>query len=252
MDFLKHGVYLWPVGFSLDSYKTIISSKDFWFSIRNTLIITISGVLFGVILTMCGAYAISHKRLVGRKFFIGFMIFTMYFSGGLIPFYILILKLGFYNKLVSLIIPSLVNAFYIIIARSFIDTLPYELHESAYIDGANDLLIFFTIIFPLCKPIIAVLCLYLGVHYWNIYLHGVLFIVDPSLHPIQVYLSRIILKFERVREAGNFSHDRESFYALSIQLKYSLIIMGVLPIMMVYPFIQKYLVKGMMIGSLKG
>lgn len=252
VDFLKYGVSFWPVGFSLDSYKTVVSNSDFWISIKNTVIITASGILFGIVLTMFGAYSISHKRLVARKFIIGFMIFTMYFSGGLIPFYILILKLGFYNKLISLIIPSLVNTYFIIIARSYIDTLPYELNESAYMDGANDLRIFFSVVFPLCKPIVAVLCLYLGVHYWNIYLNGLMFLTDPDKQPIQVYLARIILKFERLKEATQYSQDKESYYAISIQLKYTLIILGILPIMMVYPFIQKYLIKGMLIGSLKG
>ena len=252
VQFFKKGVTVFPVGFSLDAYRVVFAGTDLWRALINTTFITVVGTFLGVVIILFASYAISKRRLVGRKFFIFYIIITMYFSGGLIPGYILIMKLHLYNTFWSVILPGVVSTYYIILARTFFDSLPVEIEESACIDGANEFRILFSIILPLCKPIIAVIGLYFGVGFWNTYFNAILYMPKAELDPIQVYLAKVIIANSAVKEIGLMGPDAGRNEMISHQLKYALIIVGILPIMAVYPFIQKYFVKGMLIGSLKG
>ncbi len=252
VDFFTYGVSFLPRGFSITSYKAIFMGTDIWRVLGNTLYITSFGTVLALALTSLGGYVLSKKRLVFKRFFTFMVLIPMYFSGGMIPSYLLIGKLGLMNNFWAVILSGALGTYYLILARSYFQSLPQELEESAWLDGANDFLIFIRIMLPLAKPIMAVLLLYYAVNFWNVYFNAVLYLTESSKSPIQVYLASIIISNESVKSIGVLTPEAREMASISNQLKYSLIIVGITPIIMVYPFIQKYLVKGMMLGSLKG
>ena len=250
---LSGKVWFYPIGFSLKSYKTVLSAPDVLLKFYNTIWYTVVGTICSVSATIFAAYPLSRKDFFGRTFFMKAIIFTMYFSGGMVPTYMIVREVGLLspglNKW-SLVLPVLVSSFNLIIARSFFETISDSLIESARIDGANDLRIFFKIIIPVSIPIIAVLTIFYAVDRWNAYFNALLYIRDQKLHPIQLYLRNVLTLNQTgtgIGEAGSAA-DKAAY---SIQVKYSLIMITILPIIFIYPFAQKYFVKGVMIGSVK-
>lgn len=248
---MAHKGILWkPLGFSLETYGAVFSNPMILLGYRNTLFIVIAGVALNLLLTSFAAYALSRKTLRYRKPLTLFIVFTMFFSGGLIPFYLLVRGLGITNTLWALILPTAISAFNLIIMRTSFEAVPDALEESAKIDGANDFSILFRIFLPLCKPVLAVVGLYYGVSHWNSWFNAMIFLQDRSLYPLQLILREILIIGEANSMAEGASQDE--IIILGETLKYATIMVATIPIFMVYPFLQKYFVKGALIGAIKG
>ena len=242
---------LYPMGFHLEGYRYVLSEARILTGYKNTLIYVVGGTSLGLITSLMAGYSLSRKDLPGRGVLMGLIVFTMYFSGGLIPTYIVVSKLGLTNTRAILIILGSVSVYNIILIRTFFQsTLPDELREAAFIDGCSNTRFFFQFALPLSKAIIAVISLYLAVGYWNSYFNALIYVLDTTKHPLQLFLRQLLLV-----EVNVESSDPETFNELNkiIQvIKYAVIVVSTLPIMCLYPFLQKYFVKGVMIGSLKG
>ncbi|MGO4182264.1 carbohydrate ABC transporter permease [Paenibacillus sp. TAF43_2] len=248
---MAHKGILWkPLGFSLETYGAVFSNPMILLGYRNTLFIVIVGVALNLLLTSFAAYALSRKTLQYRKQLTLFIVFTMFFSGGLIPFYLLVRGLGITNSLWALILPTAISAFNLIIMRTSFEAVPDALEESAKIDGANDFVILFRIFLPLCKPVLAVVGLYYGVSHWNSWFNAMIFLQDRSMYPLQLILREILIIGEASAMAEGASQDE--IIILGETLKYATIMVATLPIFLVYPLLQKYFVKGALIGAIKG
>ena len=242
-------IFLWPVGFSLDSYAKVLNNENIWTAYGNTIFYTVVGTIFNIVATLLAAYPLSRKAFCARKFFNFFIVFVMYFSGGLIPTYLLITNLGLYNSRWVMILPGLVSSYNVMICRSAFSSIPDEVIESAEIDGANDLHVLFRIALWLIIPTIAVLTLYYAVGHWNNFFTAMLYLSDSKLYPLQILLRRVLLQ-----ASTEFMLDAtlEERGIASVQVRYVTIVVATLPILVVYPFIQKYFVKGVMLGAVKG
>ncbi|MBA2937697.1 carbohydrate ABC transporter permease [Paenibacillus sp. CGMCC 1.16610] len=245
-------VWLWPVQPTLDGYAAVFKHKLIWSSFRNSVFYTVAGTLLSVVLTIAAAYPLSRRDLFGKNWFMLLFVFTTMFSGGLIPSYLLVKDLGMLNTAWAMIIPSAMSVFNIIITRTYFKTtLPDEMLEAAQIDGCNDFRYVFSIVLQLSGPIIAVVALYSAVGYWNQYFNGLLYLDNQKLYPLQLVLREILVQ----NEVDASMLDMKEIAAqegLRALLKYSLIVVSSLPLLLVYPFVQKYFIKGVMIGSLKG
>lgn len=246
---------LFPKGFTLLGYQKVFEDSRIWIGYMNTLIYTIAGTALGVLVTMMAGYALSRKELVGRNFFMGYFVFTMYFGGGLIPFYMVMKKLNLTNTRTLMVLISAVTVYNIIITRSFLKSnIPEELRDAARVDGCGDGRFFFRIVMPLSKPVMAVLVLYLAVSYWDSYFNPMIFLSDRSKYPLALYLREILLTAS-TGAANSRTMDAEAAVKLQTMvqvIKYGVIVVSTLPIICIYPFLQKYFVKGVMIGSVKG
>jgi len=247
-------VILLPKGFSLLSYKKALADDAIWQSYGNTLWYTVVGTVCGIAATMLAAYPLSRKSFVGRKFFNTLLLIQMFFGGGMIPTYIVVVKfLHLYNSRWAMILPSLTSAFNIFVARNFILSLPEELLDCAKIDGASEFRIFTNIIIPLSKSVMSVLTVYFAIGYWNSYFPSVLYHGDSSLHPLCMYVRKLVIQNSILNNedvAGGLI-DPNSILS-NLQLKYTVICVAVLPLILLYPFFSKYMKKGLMVGSLKG
>ena len=247
-------VSFYPVDFTLDGYIAIFQYRDIWTGFANTFLYAITGTLIGVVLTLLAAYPLSQPDLVGKKPLMFFFLFTMLFNGGLVPSYMLILKLGMLNTIWSVVLPTALSAFNVIVTRTFfISSIPRELHESAELDGCGEIRFFISIVLPLSKAIIAVLVLWIAMGYWNSYFYPMLYLSDRGKYPLQLVLREILLmaKVDFTKAASN----PELFFRnkwLSEILRYGTIIISSLPLMILYPFVQKHFVQGVLIGSVKG
>lgn len=245
-------VWLFPVEFSLRGYEVAFSNPALVTGYVNSIYYTFFGTLISVILTVLVAYPLSRRGLFGRNALMFMITFTMIFSGGLIPTYLVVQKLGMINTRWALIIPSAVSAFQVIIARTFFQAnIPDELVDAADIDGCSDLRFLWAIVLPLSKPIIAVLALMYAVSQWNAYFDALLYLKSPALEPLQLVLRSILI----LNTTASGSMDAKTMVErqqLADLLKYSLIVVGSLPVLVIYPFVQRYFVKGMLIGSIKG
>ncbi len=246
-------VYLWPVNFSLDGYKAVFRYSDIWIGYRNTIFYTIIGTVINVGITMLAAFPLTRKELPFRNFFTFLFTFTMFFGGGLIPSYINVKNLGMLNSMWALIIPGAMSVTNMIIARTFIQSnIPNELLEAAQIDGCSYGRFFFQMVLPLSKAVLAVLALYYAVGHWNSYFNALIYIMDKAKKPLQIFL-RDILVVNTIDSSMLIDPElMEAKQGIADLLKYSLIIVATVPILCVSPFIQKYFMKGVMIGSLKG
>lgn len=244
-------VVLFPKNLSVKAYEYVLNKGEIWTGYRNTLVYTAIGTVLSLALLFTSAFALSRKTLVLRKFFMTVFIIPMYFSGGIIPLYILIDNLNLMNTMWAFILPSLVSTYYIILIRTYMSSsIPFELQESAMLDGANDARIFFTIVLPLCKPIMAVMLLFCIVGYWNSYFNALIFISDESKFPLQIVLQQILLQSDTL--AGVTDVSNAEYAMLSESVKYSSIVVATLPILLLYPFMSKYFEKGLVLGGLKG
>ena len=247
-------VTLLPVDPTLEGYKAILEYKDIWTGFANSFLYTIAGTLVGLTLTILAAYPLSRFSLVGRRPLMMLFLFTMLFNGGLVPNYMLVLSLGLLNTAWAIILPTALSAYNVIVARTFfINTIPNELHESAELDGCGEFRFLISIVLPLSKAIMAVLVLWIAIGFWNSYFNPMIYLNDKSKFPLQLILREILLmaNVDFTKAAAN----PELYYKnqqLSEILRYGTIIISALPLMILYPFIQKYFVQGVMIGSLKG
>ena len=244
-------VVLLPVDLNFEALKTVLSYRQLWVSYRNTLFYTVVGTVLNIVFTCLAAYPLSRKSFCFRKQFNFLLAFTMYFSGGLIPIYIVGTKLGMYNSRWAMIIPVLVSAYNVMICRSAFEAISEELFEEAAIEGANDFYIMTRIAVPLIKPTLAVLTLYYAVARYNDFFNALLYISDPDKEPLQVFLRRILLQASmEITQTTNINMGALS--QSTIQIRYVCIVVSVVPIMLVVPLVQKYLVQGTMLGSVKG
>jgi putative aldouronate transport system permease protein len=247
---MGHKGILWhPIGFSLDAYTNVFRNPMILKGYGNTLFVVLMGLALNITLTAFGAYALSRKSLQYRKPLMLFIIFTMFFSGGLIPLYLTVKGVGLVDSLWALIIPQAVNTFNLILMKTAFEAIPDALEESAKMDGANDFVILFRIVLPLSMPVIAVMLLYYGVSHWNSWFNAMIFLQERSLYPLQLVLREILLQGEANANTGASDGDAAM---LAATLKYATIIVATVPILFVYPFLQKYFVKGALIGAIKG
>jgi len=252
-------VRLFPRGFNLDAYRTLLQQQTLMRGFYNTLFYTIVGTTLNVIVTIMCAYPLSRDDLPGRKIFMFFFTFTMLFSGGMIPTYLLIHSLNLLNTRWVMILPGAMSVFNMIIARTFfMNTIPKELSEAAEIDGASDFKLILTVILPLSKPIIAVLILFYAQGHWNSFFSGFMYLTDRNLFPLQVVLRNFITNIAAMLDAaaidggGGGMAEAQQIALFQDVVRYAVIVFTSIPIILVYPFAQKYFIKGVMIGSLKG
>ncbi len=244
------GVLLVPLGFNLDSYRAVFDYPIIMRSYLNTIIIVLSGVCISVVLTVFGAYFLSRGNICLRRGFMMLIVFTMFFSGGLIPFYLTVKNLGMMDTYFALILPVAINTFNVIIMRTAFAEISKSLEESARIDGANDLIILFRIVLPVTMPTVAVIILYYGVGQWNAWFHAMIFIKDREMFPIQLVLREILIQ-KSTQGVGSTLLEGDN-PQIAETIKYATVIVATLPILAIYPFLQKYFVKGVMVGSVKG
>lgn len=249
-------VYFWPKGFQLGTYQFVLNQSQFFKSFRNTLIITLAGTLGAMIVNCMTAYPLSKSRLVGRKGLILYFVFTMLFSGGMVPGYLLRNAMGLLNTLWVLFVPGLLSVYNMILLKNFFEEIPEEIEESAQLDGAGSMTVLFRIVLPMSLPAIATIGLFYAVGFWNNYMDGVLYITRAQFKPLQQYLYEVVTEMERFDKAaamGQMDADMALRASLSTEsIRAATIMIASVPIMLVYPFLQKYFVAGLRVGSVKG
>ncbi len=248
-------VYLWPVDFSLKGYAAVFTTEKVWIGFRNSIFYTVVGTFINIVVTMLAAYPLSRRDLKGRGVVTVIFTFTMLFSGGMIPTYLLVRDLRMINTAWAMLIPGAMSVYNVIIARTYIQSsIPFDLYESASLDGCTDDRYLISVVLPLAKPIIAVLVLWYAVGHWNQYFNAMIYLRDSNLLPLQIVLRNFLI-VEDMNDSSLATMSMEE-YMDKLYLKnlyqYSLIVIASAPVMMLYPFIQKHFVKGIMLGSLKG
>jgi putative aldouronate transport system permease protein len=245
-------VVLWPVGFSTLAYERVFQNRQIWNAFYNSAWYTVVATAGNLLFTTLGAYPLARPHFFARKFFTGVFVFTMFFWGGLVPFFVIVRNLGLYNTRWALVVPYLIETWNLVICRTFFQGIPEELYESARIDGAGEVRVLSRITLPLSKQILAVLALFYGISNWNGWFAAVMFLSDTSMHPIQVYLRNVLIAGNSAEAMMSWAQMGRSALLSTLQLKYALIIVASVPIILVYPFVQRYFEKGVMLGSLKG
>ena len=248
--FSSNGLLLYPKGFSISSYLEVIKSEQIWTGYRNTLLYVACGGFLSVFLTVTAAFALTRKGLPGKNLITFLILFTMYFHGGMIPTYLVVKSIGLLDSPLVMILINAVATYNLIITISYFRGLPESLEEAAKIDGAGDYTILFKIMIPLAKPIIAVITLYYSVSIWNDFMTALIYINDRKYYPLQMILREILIQNNTSSVAATGASEDAQAYAEN--LKYAVIVVSTVPILCVYPFIQKYFVKGVMIGAVKG
>ena len=242
------GLMVWPKGFQLDTYKLVFQNRMILVGYKNTIFYVVVGTAINLILTIFGAYALSRKDVPGKNAMMMMIIFTMFFRGGMIPEFLINKSIGVYDNRLAIILPYAISVYNLIIMRTFFQNMPVSLEETAKIDGANDFTILFRIMIPLAIPSIAVVGLYYGVEHWNSYMRSLIYLRNRELFPLQIILREILLQNQN--EALQSATDTTFAYAEN--LKYATIVVATVPILCVYPFLQRFFVKGVMIGAVKG
>ncbi|QNK59989.1 carbohydrate ABC transporter permease [Paenibacillus sp. PAMC21692] len=250
-SYVQNPLMVWPEDVTLGAYKEIMKSGMLWRSYANTIIVTVSGVGIGILLYILTAYPLSKKALKGRRTLMLLIVFTMLFNGGLIPNFYLMRSLDLLDTLASLVLPALLTGFNLILMKNFFESLPEEIEEAARIDGASDPYILFRIVVPLSKPIIATLCLFAAVGYWNNFFNAIVYIRNPDNWPLMLYLREVIEGASTMARSANAA-EMGAEMMTSETIKYATLVLVMIPILCVYPFLQKYFVKGIMLGSVKG
>ena len=251
-DALMGGIYLFPRVFSLESYRMVFMNDEIIQAFIITILRTLIGTVTGVFFTAMVAYAFSKRYIMGSKFYLTAGTITMFFGGGLIPYFIILRNLGLFNNFMVYIIPAMFNFFHCIIFMTFFREMPPSLEESAKIDGANDFLVFVRIILPMSTPVLATIALFVGVFHWNDFFMGVIFIHDPELRPIQTFMYQIIAGTAAQRSVVGMPAGVASQAVSSLSMQLATMVVTTAPIVFVYPFLQRYFVKGIMIGAIKG
>lgn len=245
---------LYPKGFTDLAYKRVLTDAKIWMGYGNTIFYTLCGTVLGLFLTTIAGYALSREDMPGRGIIMKAFVFTMYFGGGMIPFYLVVKNLHLLDTRFCIIILGCLSVYNIILVRSyFMSSVPKELYEAASIDGCGNTRYMFTIAIPLAKAIIAVIALYLAVGYWNSYFNAMIFLSDYTKYPLQLFLREILLTSSTSTvDTGTDPNDAAKLATMNSVIKYAVIVVTTVPIICVYPFIQKYFVQGVMIGSIKG
>ncbi|CAN7287670.1 carbohydrate ABC transporter permease [Paenibacillus sp. LjRoot153] len=243
-------VGIFPVGFQLDTMKYVVSSSQFLHSIGISLLITVVGTVIAILVTALTAYPLSKRHLPGISIIMVLFIFTMMFNGGIIPNYLLMKKLHLINSLWSLMLPALISVFNMLVIKSYYESLPEALEESAKMDGARNFTILWKIVLPLSVPVIATIALFYAVYFWNDYFHPMLYINDASLKPLQLYLRDIVMDADSSSAVNKSVDDMMNVSAEGIRA--ATVIASIIPMLLVYPYLQKHFVKGVLIGSVKG
>ena len=244
---MQNKIFLLPKGLTLFNYEQVFKDPYIFIAYWNTIKYVVVGTAISVVVTMMTAYPLSKKRFTGRNFLLFAFTFTMLFSGGIIPTYLVTRMLGLINTMWAVVLVPAVSIFVLIITKTFLQSIPESLEESAYIDGANDLQIFLSIVVPLSTPIIGTITLFYAVGQWNAYFVPMMYLNERLKYPLQIYLIDLLIRGSR---EDSFSKGKEVIVATS--MKYTVIIVSTLPILVLYPFLQKYFVKGVMIGAIKG
>lgn len=243
-------VWLWPVDITTLVYENVLTNERVWLGYKNTIIYTVSGTVLNLVVTLACAYPLARKNLRGRGPFMFLFSFTMLFSGGMIPNYILVRSLGLLNTRWSIILPGAMSVYNMIVCRTFIESnIPDEMLEATQIDGCNDFQFFFRMVLPLSKAIIAVLTLWYGVAHWNSYFNAFLYLKDKDLYPLQIFLKEILVTSAMMLEDGTSSGESQYIF---MTMRYAIIVVSSIPLFCVYPFVQKHFQKGVMVGSVKG
>lgn len=246
-------VWLWPVDLSIASYRAVFRNSQVWTGYLNSVYYTVFGTSINLAVTVTAAYALSRHDFTGRNLLMGFFAFTMLFNGGLIPTYILVKDLGMLNTRWALLLPNALIVYNMIVTRTFFSTtIPRELLEASQLDGCSDLRFFAHVVLPLSGPIVAVICLWYAVFHWNSFFPALLYIRRSALFPLQIVLRNILLEAQVDDPDSVAVEDQAERMGLAMLLKYALIVVASVPMLLLYPFIQRYFVKGVMIGSIKG
>ncbi|MDR0568947.1 MAG: carbohydrate ABC transporter permease [Spirochaetaceae bacterium] len=246
-------VVLLPVDFSLSGYQTVFNTGNIWIGFRNSILYTLFGTGINIIMTMTAAYCLSRTDVPGRNIFMLLFTFTMFFNGGMIPTYMLIQNLGMLNTPWSLLIPGAIGVYNMIIARTFIqNSIPGELLDAAKIDGCSDFGYYVKIVLPLSKAIIAVLVLFYGVGHWNAFFNPMIYLNNKALYPLTIFLRDILMATQIDPSTISDPEAQLRLAEAAAVIKYALIVVTLIPVIIIYPFVQKYFVKGVMIGSVKG
>jgi putative aldouronate transport system permease protein len=242
-----------PKGITLEGYKKVFTDAQIWTGYRNSIFYTLIGTSINLTLTLTSAYALSRRDLVGRKVIMLFFIITMFFSGGIIPSYFLVKNLRMLNTIWALLIPGAVSVYNLIIARTFFENnIPEELYEATSIDGGTHTRFFWSVVLPLSKSVIAVLSLYYAVFHWNSYFNAMMYIKNSSLYPLQIVLRNLLISSNLALEMIQQNQQAMAQVDNIELMKYSAIIVSSLPVLIIYPFVQKHFVKGVMLGAVKG
>ncbi|MCM0646857.1 carbohydrate ABC transporter permease [Clostridium swellfunianum] len=246
----EHNPYFWFHALDLTGYKTVFNDGAFLKSLMNSFFITIVGVSLNMFLSVTGAYALSKKDLPGRNVFLVFIMITMLFNGGLIPYYLVVSDLNLTNTIWAMIFPTAINTFYLIIMKNYFLTIPPSLIEAAKIDGANELTVLFKVILPTAIPFISAFALFYSVERWNEWWNAYIFINEKSLYPLQIYLREVLINYSsQISTQAQAILGNSKVYMQSVQM--ATIMVSAIPIICVYPFVQKHFVKGVMVGSIK-
>ncbi|MDR1901614.1 MAG: carbohydrate ABC transporter permease [Treponema sp.] len=246
-------VVFFPVELSLQGYNTVFNTTTVWIGFRNSILYTLFGTLINIIMTMTAAYCLSRLDLPGRNGIMLLFTFTMFFNGGMIPTYMLIRNLKMLNTPWALIIPGAIGVYNMIIARTFIqNSIPGEMLDAAKIDGCSDFMYYVRIVLPLSKAIIAVLVLFYGVGHWNAYFNAMIYLNNKALYPLTIYLREILMATQIDPSTVSDPEAQLRLAEAAAVIKYSLIVVTMVPVIIIYPFVQKYFIKGVMIGSVKG
>jgi len=250
---LRGDMWLFPTKISFVGYERIFSNPEILAGYANTILYTVVGTAINLVMTILAAYPLSRRDFAGRQVITWFIVFTMFFSGGLIPSYLLVKDLGLINTMWALILPGAVSVWNIIIMRTFFQTsIPAEVQESAAIDGCSNIQTLLRIVLPLSMPIIAVMVLFYAVGHWNSYFNALIYLNDREKYPLQLFLREILIKSEVDQMAGSMTASTQTYLMETEAIKYAIVIVANLPVLMLYPFLQKYFVKGMLIGAIKG
>lgn len=248
-------VTFYPKGFNLNAYIKVWEAGTVPNAFKNSVIYTVVGTAINMVLTITTAYPLSKKDLPFKKFYTTLIVITMFFGGGLIPRFLLVTKLGLYNTMWALILPGAISSWNLIVMRTFFQSIPVEIEESAYLDGANDMQILFRIILPLSQASLATIGLFYAVGHWNSWFSALIYLKSNSKYPLQLVLREIVIQGQMAKELAEQGDTFlwQEMEMVSVEsLKYATLFISIVPMLIVYPFIQKYFVKGVMIGSLKG
>jgi putative aldouronate transport system permease protein len=249
-SYIRSGqVNLLPCGFNLTTYKQVLSDSAFWTNYRNTVVYTVVATLISMVLTTCYAYVLSKKHLRGRGALVGIAVLTMFFNGGLIPNYILVSGLGLRNTIWAIVLPNAISVFNLLVMKAFFESLPVELEEAAAVDGMDTYRILLRIVLPLSKAVIATMVLFYAVSFWNSWFSAFLYMDHTDLFPVTVYLRNLIYGSTTAATEATASDTAQQ---LAANIQAVTIVLTVLPVMLVYPFIQRYFVSGVMLGAVKG
>ena len=243
----NQGLMFWPQGFNLNSYAKVLKNNMIYTGYSNTLIILLLGTVLNLIMTALGAFVLSRRNLHLKKLLMIRVVVTMYFDGGIVPLYLVVKNLGLINTRWALILPGLISTYNLVILRTAFESIPASLEESAKIDGASPFKILWSIILPLSKPTIAVLVLYYGVGYWNSWFGAMIYLKDRNLYPLQLVLREILISGTNT----DMVSGADSQVQISETLKYAVIVVSTLPILCIYPFLQRFFEKGIMVGAVK-